>query len=114
MTASVHKLIPSDRVERAPVCGPDGKKIGTVERLMIDKVTGNVAYAVLKCGGFLGLGEEHIPVPWQSLKYNTERQSYEIGISAARLHDAVTDETGAELDLGSREPTYLHARYWGV
>jgi PRC-barrel domain len=114
MTGSVHKLVPSDRVEGAPVCDPTGKWIGTIERLMIEKVSGNIAYAVLKCGGFLGVGEDHVPVPWQSLKYNTERQSYEISIPAAQLRDAGSDESGGELDLGSREPPYRHARYWGV
>ena len=114
MAGSVHKLVPSDRVEGAPVCDPTGKQIGTVERLMIEKVSGNIAYAVLKCGGFLGMGEDHVPVPWQSLKYNTERQSYEIDVPAAQLRNAVVDESGAELDLGSRERPYLHAHYWGV
>jgi hypothetical protein len=30
---------------------------------MIDKTSGNVAYAVLSFGGFLGMGDEHYPVP---------------------------------------------------
>jgi PRC-barrel domain len=107
-------LVPSDRVEGAPVSDPTGKRIGTVERLMIEKVSGNIAYAVLKCGGFLGVGEDHVPVPWQSLTYNAERQSYQIGVSAAQLRNTVVDDGGAELDLGSREPPYPHARYWGV
>ena len=34
----------------------DGTKIGTIERLMIDKVSGKVAYAVLGVGGFMGVG----------------------------------------------------------
>ncbi len=43
-----HTLVPSDRVEGAPVYGSDGTKIGTIERLMLDKRTGMVAYAVVK------------------------------------------------------------------
>ena len=42
-----HSLIASDRVEGTPVRRADGAKIGTIQRLMIDKLTGNVAYAVL-------------------------------------------------------------------
>ena len=49
-----HLLVPSDRVEAASVYGRDGQKIGRIERLMLEKTTGAVAYAVVKCGSFLG------------------------------------------------------------
>jgi hypothetical protein len=53
------------------VYGPDNQKIGSVERVMIDKISGKVAYAVMSFGGFLGMGEDYYPVPWASLKYDT-------------------------------------------
>jgi hypothetical protein len=46
--AMVHTLVPSDRVEAASVYGRDGDRIGTIERLMLEKMTGIVAYAVVK------------------------------------------------------------------
>src|SRR5260370_899977 len=55
-----HSLIASDRVEGTPVRRSSGEKIGTIERLMIDKLSGNVAYAVLSFGGFLGMGQKHV------------------------------------------------------
>src|SRR6478735_8639434 len=51
-TRESHSLIASDRVEGTPVRRSSGEKIGTIERLMIDKLSGNVAYAVLSFGGF--------------------------------------------------------------
>jgi sporulation protein YlmC with PRC-barrel domain len=62
-----HNLIASDRVEGTSVCRPTGEKIGTIQRLMIDKVSGKVAYAVLSFGGFLGFVQRHFPVPWGRL-----------------------------------------------
>ena len=53
LTSQSHSLIASDRVEGTPVRRSGGGKIGTIERLMIDKVGGSVAYAVLSFGGFL-------------------------------------------------------------
>jgi hypothetical protein len=50
-------LIGSDKVEGTAVYGADQQKIGSIERVMIDKVSGKVAYAVLGYGGFLGIGE---------------------------------------------------------
>ena len=51
-------LIESDRVEGTTVYDPSGNNIGSVRRLMIDKMSGRVAYAVMSFGGFLGMGEE--------------------------------------------------------
>ena len=38
---------------------------------MIEKTSGRVSYAVLGFGGFLGIGSDHYPLPWDSLKYDT-------------------------------------------
>jgi len=57
-------LIGSDKVEGTAVYGPDNQKIGSVQRVMIDKISGKVAYAVISFGGFLGMGEDYYPVPW--------------------------------------------------
>jgi hypothetical protein len=54
-----HDLIGSDRVESTNVYRSDGRKIGEIERVMIDKISGQVAYAVIGFGGFLGMGEDH-------------------------------------------------------
>ena len=47
-------LIGSDKVEGTPVRRPDGERVGQIERIMIDKLSGKVAYAVMSCGGFHG------------------------------------------------------------
>jgi PRC-barrel domain len=64
-------LIGSDKVEGTAGYGPDDRKIGTVQRVMIDKISGKVAYAVLSFGGFLGMGEDYYPMPWPKLDYDT-------------------------------------------
>ena len=43
-------LIGSDKVDGTAVYGADDNKIGTVHRVMIDKISGNVAYAVVSFG----------------------------------------------------------------
>jgi hypothetical protein len=81
-------LIGSDKVEGTAVFGGDGRKIGSIERVMIDKVSGKVSYAVLSFGGFLGIGDDHYPLPWQSLKYDTRLGGYVTGITEAQLQNA--------------------------
>ncbi len=81
-------LIGSDKVEGTAVYGADATKIGSIERVMIDKVSGRVSYAVLGFGGFLGLGNDHYPLPWQSLKYDTELGGYVTGVTEKQLRGA--------------------------
>jgi hypothetical protein len=57
-------LIESDRVEGTTVYDPSGNNMGSIKRLMIEKINGKVAYAVMSFGGFLGLGAEEHTIPW--------------------------------------------------
>ncbi|ANW00217.1 PRC-barrel domain-containing protein [Bradyrhizobium icense] len=81
-------LIGSDKVEGTAVYGADGTKVGSIERVMIDKLSGKVSYAVLSFGGFLGIGDDHYPLPWQSLTYDTSLSGYVTGITQAQLQNA--------------------------
>src|SRR3954454_9690857 len=76
-----HNLIASDRVEGTPVRRTNGEKIGTIERLMIDKLSGNVAYAVLSFGGFLGMGQKHLPIPWTRLPCDRTLGTYQLDLT---------------------------------
>jgi hypothetical protein len=55
-------LIGSDKVEGTAVYGANGQRIGSIERVMIDKMSGKAGYAVLGFGGFLGIGDDHYPL----------------------------------------------------
>jgi hypothetical protein len=78
-------LIGSDKVEGRAVYGANNEKIGSIERVMIDKMTGKVDYAVLAFGGFLGLGNDHYPIPWASLKYDTSLGGYRTAVTEQQL-----------------------------
>ena len=81
-------LIGSDKVEGTAVYGADGERIGSIERVMLDKLSGQISYAVLAFGGFLGIGHDHYPLSWNTLKYNTELGGYQIGITEDELTGA--------------------------
>jgi hypothetical protein len=91
-------LIGSDKVQGTAVYGPDGDKIGSIERVMIEKRTGRVSYAVLSFGGFLGIGDDHYPLPWPSLKYNVELGGYQTMITSDQLKGAPRYEAGEDWD----------------
>ena len=81
-------LIGSDKVEGTAVYGADRNKIGSVQRVMIDKISGKVTYAVVSFGGFLGMGEDYYPIPWPQLKYDTSLEGYVVGITEDQLNKA--------------------------
>jgi PRC-barrel domain len=95
-TRETSSLIGSDKVEGTAVYGQGDKRIGDVKRVMIDKISGKVAYAVLSFGGFLGLGEDYYPVPWSTLNYDTNLGGYRTNLAADRLKSApkYTQSTG--------------------
>ena len=81
-------LIGSDKVEGTAVYGANDKRIGSVQRVMIDKIGGKVAYAVVSFGGFLGIGEDYYPMPWAQLKYDTRLGGYKVGVTEDQLKGA--------------------------
>jgi hypothetical protein len=93
-------LIGSDKVEGTAVYGAGDKKIGSIERVMIDKVSGKTCYAVLSFGGFLGIGDDHYPLPWQSLKYDTQLGGYRTNISQDQLKGAPKFGSSANWNWG--------------
>lgn len=117
-TQETYSLISSDKVEGTAVRRPNGDKIGEIERIMIDKRSGKVAYAVMSFGGFLGMGENYFPVPWQKLHYNTSLDAYELDMTEEQLNGAPNYKPGTEYDWsqtggGKRVHDYYGTQpYW--
>jgi hypothetical protein len=108
-----HAMVPSDRVEHATVYGRNGTKLGTIERLMLDKVSGTVAYAVIKTGGLFG-SHHHHPVLWGALRYDTKRQAFETELTIEELSLGPCEFDGAAFDWGDRSRPYPHPQYWTI
>jgi PRC-barrel domain len=87
-TRETGSLIGSDKVEGTNVYRSNGEKVGKIERVMIDKRSGKVAYAVMSFGGFLGIGEDYYPLPWSLLTYNEKLGGYEANVTEDQLKRA--------------------------
>ena len=107
-------LIGSDKVEGTAVYGADSNKIGSIERGMIDKKSGRVSYAVLSFGGFLVIGDDHYPLPWQSLKYDTSLGGYVTGVTEAQLKGAPHYGNDNTWNWGDPTRTRAINDYYGV
>lgn len=82
------EIISSDKVEGTSVYNPAGEKLGSIDDLMIDKISGQVRYAVLEFGGFLGMGTDRYPIPWKVLRYSTDKGGYVVPLDKSKLERA--------------------------
>jgi hypothetical protein len=107
-------LIAADKVQGTDVFNTGGDRVGSVHDLMIDKQSGQVAYAIMSFGGFLGVGNSYHPLPWSLLRYNTNLGGYVVDIKESQLEDAPSYPAGTEPAWG--DPDYerkLHD-YYGI
>ena len=87
-TDETDRLTASNKVEGTAVHDRRGERLGSVHHLMIDKRSGQVAYAVLSFGGFLGMGESYHPLPWKTLTYDTGKGGYVVDLDKDKLEGA--------------------------
>ena len=98
-------LISSDKVEGTAVYDRRGEKLGSIHSVMIDKISGKVAYAVMSFGGFLGMGDSYHPLPWHVLTYDTGQGGYVVDLDRNKLEGAPT--------YGTSETPNWSDRRWG-
>ena len=83
-----HDVISSKRVEGTNVYNSAGDRVGSIDHLIIDKISGQVRYAVMEFGGLLGRGTDRYPIPWNMLQYDTTKDGYVAPLEKAQLERA--------------------------
>ena len=113
-TSSGHTTaILASKVKGTAVYNNAGDKIGTVEDVVLDKLSNQIMFAALGFGGLLGIGEKYYPVPWSMLNYSEDKGGYVVPLDKARIENApaydLKDLTKHDGSLGSiREKTYSY------
>jgi sporulation protein YlmC with PRC-barrel domain len=111
-------LIASAKVKGTKIYNRRHDHVGEVEDIMVDKVSGNVAYAVVAFGGFLGMGETRRAIPWSVLRYDTNHDGYVADVDDSVLKDApnqmpADDKYYRDVDWNSRIYTHFGVPpYW--
>ncbi|MES3024671.1 MAG: PRC-barrel domain-containing protein [Pseudomonadota bacterium] len=81
-------LMGADTLIGDSVVNADDDNLGDIKEIMLDMRTGQVAYAVLAFGGFLGMGEKLFAVPWQALHLDTVNKRFVLNVEKDRLQNA--------------------------
>jgi len=113
-TSSGHTTaILASKVKGTAVYNNEGDKIGTVEDVVLDKLSNQIMFAALGFGGVMGIGEKYYPVPWSMLNYSEDKGGYVVPLSKDRIEKApaydLKDLTKHDGSLGAiREKTYSY------
>jgi hypothetical protein len=107
------RLIASNKVEGTEVYNRAGEHLGEIYNFMVDKFSGQVSYAIMSFGGFLGMGEQYHPLPWKALDYDTKMGGYVVdNLDKKRLESAPSYRRDED---PWRDPVYAGrvSDYWG-
>ena len=88
MKQTSNQVVKSADVIGKKVIGTDKENLGKIEEIVLDKISGQVRYAVLSFGGFLGINTDYYAIPWKSLSYCSEYEAFEINIDKSKLKSA--------------------------
>lgn len=108
-----HDMIASDKVVGTDVYGAGDEHVGTIERLILEKRGGRVAYAVMSFGGFLGIGHDHYPLPWRKLTYDERLGGYRTDVTKEQVEGAPRYRTDDEFDWSAENGRRVHD-YYGI
>ena len=112
-TDETQRLIASNKVEGTSVYNQEGEKLGSIYNFMVDKRSGQVDYAVLQFGGFLGLGSDYYPLPWNVLSYDLDQGGYVVNLDKSMLEEAPHYAGGSDPDFDHDYGRQVYG-YYGV
>jgi sporulation protein YlmC with PRC-barrel domain len=112
LTAVPGVLLSTETLLGSNVKNLQGQDVGDLKQLMLDPHAGRVMYAVVAMGGFLGMGEKTVIVPWHALEVARDGKSLVLNVSPQMLQQAPTYEKGKEsVSVPAGEPK---GGGWGV
>lgn len=108
-------MVSSSDVNGTDVYSPSGEHLGSIDHLVIDKHSGQIAYAVMTFGGFLGIGAETQPLPWKKLSYDTRLGGFVTDVTQDQLTGAPQRSENWQDDRSYQQQAYTHygvSPYW--
>ena len=75
----------SSRLVGTPVRNRLGRELGVVETLIIDPSGGQVQAVIIEHGGFMGIGEKDVSVPWNELHFTPDGSAVVLDLTEKEL-----------------------------
>lgn len=81
-------VMAASTIDGNTVLSSDGDDVGTIKEIMLDVRRGRVAYAVLSSGGFLGIGDKLLAIPWSALTLDTDRKCFRLDATSDQVRNS--------------------------
>jgi sporulation protein YlmC with PRC-barrel domain len=107
-------LMGADTLLGDGVVNAANEDLGDIKEIMLDMNTGQVAYAVLAFGGFLGMGEKLFAVPWQALHLDTVNKRFVLDVEKERLQNAPGFNKDAWPDMADEQWAHAVHSFYGT
>lgn len=82
------RILSSGSLSTDSVRNTGGVEIADVKEIMIDLVSGRVAYVVISYGGVMGLGDKLFAVPWDAVRVDQENRCLVVDLDEETLASA--------------------------
>jgi sporulation protein YlmC with PRC-barrel domain len=97
----------------SPVHDRNGRELGSVEEIIVDRLTGRVSFAVVALNDVDSERSEYLPVPWGALAATSDDE-LSLQIPARRVADAPTIDADELDDLERRDVGVEVFSYFGL
>jgi sporulation protein YlmC with PRC-barrel domain len=104
----------NDEVVGVEVKNNADEHLGKIKEVMLDKISGRVAYVVLDSGSFLGMGGKFFALPWSSLHYGEDSDCFKVDIDKERLKNAPGFDKDNWPDMADRTWGESISTYYGT
>ena len=108
------RLMGADTLIGEDVYNRQDEDLGDIKEIMLDTRSGQVAYAVLSFGGWLGMGDKLFAVPWQALELDTVNKRFLLDVSKDHLKNAPGFDKDNWPDMASTEFTTQIHNFYGT
>ncbi len=81
-------MLSSSTLTGDDVCNRRGENLGHIKDFVIDTGSGQIHYAVMSCGGFLGMGDRLFAIPWKELELDPEKRCFLLDVRAEWIQNA--------------------------
>ena len=97
-------VIDSSELVSSEVYNMQKETIGSIDRILVNSESGQVEHAVVSVGGFLGIGDRLVAVPWSSFDIKQEAQMNETTTTSTdKAEEIDAEETDSEQLAGNSE-----------
>jgi sporulation protein YlmC with PRC-barrel domain len=92
----------------------EGKDLGEVKEIVVDPMGGDIQYAVLSFGGFLGLGDKYFAIPWQAMKLSQDRKHFILNVDQKKMENAPGFDKDKWPDMSNRDWALVVYQFYDV